>query len=268
MYYIDEFEVFNYVKNILNEEDVECLIEAGKPDYIYNIEVEQICLNLFKHWNDIQLETLFSYICRIIKFNFRYEELTQEKNHIILDIAYKIWFFLFFLNIEQEDETYEESEEDIKLELRLNSANNNLNKVLQKIEKLKKNLKKTKTERDNYKNKYDEVLGQIRVPIEHEDQSSVEGVDMAVNGPRSVPLMPTIFEYKDISLQLQLNSVDKNLNKVSQKIKKLKKKLKKTKIKRDKYDEILGQIIYQIKHEDQCSVEGVDMAVNDTCMFY
>ena len=277
MSYINEFEVLEYVKNVLKEKDVECLIESGAPNNEYDAEAEQICSSLFEYWDDFQLETFFSCICHIMKYNFGFEQHTQEKTHVLLDIAYEMWNELsyndkFYVNMEQENETYEEfeeeSEEDTNLQLQLNSVNNDLNKALQKIEKLKKNLKKTKMKRDNYKNKYDEVLGQIMDQIEHEDQSSVEGVDMAVNGPRSVPLMPTIFEYKDISLQLQLNSVDKNLNKVSQEIKKLKKKLKKTKIKRDKYDEILGQIIYQIKHEDQCSVEGVDMAVNDTCMFY
>ena len=277
MSYINEFEVLEYVKNVLKEKDVECLIESGAPNNEYDAEAEQICSSLFEYWDNFQLETFFSCICHIMKYNFGFEQHTQEKTHVLLDIAYEMWNELsyndkFYVNMEQENETYEEfeeeSEEDTNLQLQLNSVNDDLNKALQKIEKLKKNLKKTKMKRDNYKNKYDEVLGQIIGQIEHEDQSSVEGVDMAVNGPRSVPLMPTIFEYKDISLQLQLNSVDKNLNKVSQEIKKLKKKLKKTKIKRDKYDEILGQIIYQIKHEDQCSVEGVDMAVNDTCMFY
>ena len=55
--------------------------------------------------------------------------------------------------------------------------------------------------RDNYKNKYDEVLGEIMDQIEREDQSSVEGVDMVVNGPRSVPLMSSILEYGDVCSQ-------------------------------------------------------------------
>ena len=210
MSYINEFEVLNYVKNVLKEKDVECLIESGAPNNEYDAEAEQICSSLFEYWDDFQLETFFSCICHIMKYNFGFEQHTQEKTHVLLDIAYEMWNELsyndkFYVNMEQENETYEEfeeeSEEDTNLQLQLNSVNNDLNKALQKIEKLKKNLKKTKMKRDNYKNKYDEVLGQIRGPIEHEDQSSVEGVDMAVNGSRSFPLMSAILEYGDVFSQ-------------------------------------------------------------------
>ena len=275
MSYINVFEVLNYVKNVLKERDVEYLIESGAPDDEYDTEAEQICSSLFKYWDDFQLETFFSCICHIMKDNFGFEQYTQEKTHVLLDIAYEIWNELsyndkFYVNMEQENETYEEfeeeSEEDTNLQLQLNSVNNDLNKTLQKIEKLKKNLKKTKMKRDNYKNKYDEVLGEIMDQIDLHDQSSVEGVDMSVNGPRNVPLMSSILEYEDTNLQLQLNSINNDLNKALQKIEKFKKKLKKTKMKRDnyknKYDEVLGEIMDQIEHEDQSSVEGVDMVVN------